>query len=142
MTSAVAAAHLCIGVSSMRRLFAPSQFLSIVALEANRPQNVLLNENREGSIDVTTLVIERVRVPGSRIVTGSALHLHRVSASEARFCRVVDAGVGTEHVSSATAGANMKSAPLAAATKKYSFRIKNAPLKLGSGMDDNRAGAA
>jgi hypothetical protein len=41
--------------------------------------------------------MERVRMPGSRIVTGSTLHPYGVSASEARFWRVVDTPVGTEH---------------------------------------------
>jgi hypothetical protein len=79
MTSAVAVACLCIGVTSLRRLFATSQFLSFVtqrqSADVNRAQDVLLNKNSEDLSAVATPIMERVRVPGSRIVTGGALHL-------------------------------------------------------------------
>jgi hypothetical protein len=56
MTSVVAAAYLCIGVASLRRLFAPSQLLSIVtqrqSIDVNRPQNTLLDEKSVGSSEV------------------------------------------------------------------------------------------
>jgi hypothetical protein len=91
----------CALVTSLRCLFAPSQFLSIVtqrqSVASTRPQNVSLNENGVGSSEVATPIMGRVRMPGSRIVTGSALHPHKISAGEARFWRIVDAPVSTDH---------------------------------------------
>jgi hypothetical protein len=58
---------------------------------------MLLNENMECLSEVATPVMERVHVPGSRIVTAGALHPYRVSAGEAWLWGVVDAPVSTEH---------------------------------------------
>jgi hypothetical protein len=69
---------------------------AVPIVAVNRPQNIV-SENSVGSNEVATPVMEGVHVPGSRIVTCSALHLHGISASEARSWGGVDAPVSTEH---------------------------------------------